>query len=220
MLLPIAQVALAPADRKNVAFDVFFTHILMHELMHGLGPHTLTVNGKATTVREQLQDSYSALEEAKADISGLFALQYLIDKGVLERGFEKTMYTTYLASSFRSIRFGLIEAHGKGVALQLNTFLDSGAFKVAPDGTFSVDVVKAKQTASALTAEIMTLQASGDKAKAVAMLERAVLRPEVKAVLHKLESVPVDITPRFVTAEALLADQRSAKASAGKGASK
>ena len=73
-----------------------------------------------TTVRAELKETYSALEEAKADISGLWALQYLVDKGVLDKSLERTMYTTFLASAFRSIRFGLNEAHGRGVALQLN----------------------------------------------------------------------------------------------------
>ena len=116
-LVPISRVVLSPADQSNVAFEAFFTHVLMHELMHGLGPHNITVNGTETTVRGQLKELYSAIEEAKADISGLWALQYLVDKGVLDRRFERTMYTTYLASMFRSIRFGIGEAHGKGVAM-------------------------------------------------------------------------------------------------------
>ena len=88
----------------------------MHELMHGLGPHDITVNGRTTTVRQELRDTYSAIEEAKADISGLFALQYLVDQGKLERSFEDTMYVTFLASAFRSIRFGINEAHEIGRA--------------------------------------------------------------------------------------------------------
>ena len=206
VLLPISRVALAPADRKQVAFDVFFTHILMHELMHGLGPHHVTRDGQQTTVRAALQDTYSFLEEAKADISGLFAMQYLIDKGVLDQAMERTMYTTFLASAFRSIRFGLGEAHGKGVALQLNTLLDKGAVKVARDGTFSVDMGRMKPAVTELTHELLTLQAEGDRARARELLDRmGVVRPEVARVLAKLEGVPVDILPRFVTAEQLLA---------------
>jgi hypothetical protein len=206
VLVPISKVALSPADQKNVSFDAFFTHILMHELMHGLGPHEITVQGRKTTVRAALQDAYSAIEEAKADISGLFALQYLIDKGALDKGLERTIYTSFLASCFRSIRFGLKEAHGKGIALQLNTLLDAGAFKVAKNGTFSVDAAKVKQAVRDLTAELMTLQAAGDRGKAAALLgKRAVIRPEVKKVLDRLDRVPIDIEPRFVTAEKLLA---------------
>jgi len=154
-------VALASADRKNVTFEAFFTHILMHEIMHGLGPHEVTTGGapagKRPTVRAALQETSSAIEEAKADISGLWAMQYLVDKGVLDRGFERTMYSSFLASTFRSIRFGLKEAHGKGIALQLNTLLDAGAVKVAANGTFSVDAAKMKDAVRALAAELLTL---------------------------------------------------------------
>ena len=176
----------------------------MHELMHGLGPGNIRVGGRETTVRLELKDTYGAIEEAKADISGLWALQQLVDKGVLDRSFERTMYTTFLASAFRSIRFGTGEAHGKGQVLQLNHLLDAGAFKVAPDGTFAVDPAKVQAAVTALTRELMTLQAEGSYAKAKAILARlAVVRPETQRVLDRLNDVPVDIEPRFVTAEKL-----------------
>jgi hypothetical protein len=207
VLLPISKVALSAADQKHVAFDAFFTHILMHELVHGLGPHQATVAGKQVTVRAALEQSYSAIEEAKADVAGLFALQHLVDKGVIDRSMERTMYVTFLASMFRSIRFGLHEAHGKGIALQLTSLLDAGAIKVAPGGTFSVDPAKVKQAVSALAGELMTLQASGDRGRAVELLRtRAIIRPEVQRILDRLKNVPVDIAPRFVTAQKLLAD--------------
>jgi hypothetical protein len=204
VLLPISKVALAPADRKNVDFDAFFTHILMHELMHGLGPQTITKDAKASTVRLELRELYSSIEEAKADISGLWALQHLVDKGVLDRSLEQTMYTTYLASAFRSIRFGLGEAHARGQALQVNRLLDAGGFRVAADGTFSVDTAKVKGAVTALTRELMTLEAAGDYARAKELLAtQAVLRPQTQRVLDRLEDVPVDVRPRFVTAEQL-----------------
>ena len=204
VLTPISGVALPAAVRPDVAFDAFFTHILMHELMHGLGPHDITVDGRATTVRQELRESYSAIEEAKADISGLFALQYLVDKGVLDRDFERTMYATFVASAFRSIRFGVNEAHGKGIAVQLNYLLDAGAVVVAADGTFGPVPERIKEAVVGLTREIMTLQAEGSYAKATALLARlGVVRPEVQRVLDRLEDVPVDIEPRFVTAEGL-----------------
>ncbi len=204
-LVPISKVALAPADQAQVSFDAFFTHILMHELMHGLGPHEITVGGRATTVRRELKDTYSAIEEAKADISGLWALQYLIDKGVIDRSMERTMYTTFLASAFRSIRFGINEAHGRGVVMQVNVLLDQGAYVVAPDGTCAVNPAKIKAAVTKLTADILAMQAAGDYAKATEMIRTlAVLRPEVKRVLDRLTDVPVDIEPRFVTAEGLI----------------
>ncbi len=204
VLVPISKVALASADQGRISFDAFFTHILMHELVHGIGPQTIIVDGRETTVREALRDVRAPLEEAKADICGLWAMQQLVDKGVLDDSFERTMYTTFLASSFRSIRFGINEAHGRGQALQLNDLLDRGGFRVNPDGTFAVDETKIKDAVTALTAELLTIQAEGSYEKAKAILDRlAVIRPETQRVLDRLADVPVDIEPRFVTAQEL-----------------
>lgn len=209
-LVPISRVVLAPADQKDVSFEAFFTHVVMHELMHGLGPHDISVGGRATTVRQALKETYSALEEAKADISGLFALEYLIEKGVMPRGLERSLYTTFLASAFRSIRFGVNEAHGRGIAMQLNYLLDQGGFVVAPGGTFAVDRAKIKAGVAALTREIMTIEAEGDYAKAKALGERlGVVRPAVRRALDRLSAVPVDIEPRFTTADRLLGSRPS-----------
>jgi hypothetical protein len=205
VLLPIAKVVLAPADQGNVSFDAFFTHILMHELMHGLGPHSILVGGRATTVRQEMREASSFLEEAKADISGLWALQYLIDKGSLPTDMERALYTTFLASCFRSIRFGITEAHGRGIAIQLNYLLDQGGFIVRDDGTFAVDHARIKEGVSALTREIMTMQAEGNYARAKELGERlGVVRPPVQRALDRLTDVPVDIEPRFTTARQLL----------------
>jgi hypothetical protein len=204
VLVPIAAAALAPADRSLVAFEPFFTHILMHELMHGLGPQTINVNGRDTTVRQELKELNGTLEEAKADVSGLWALQQLMDKGVIDRRQERAMYVTFLASTFRTLRFGLNEAHAKGMALQVNYLMDAGGVKVSPEGTFTVDVPRMKKGVTALTHDIMTIQAHGDYAGAKQLLERMVsIRPESQAVIDQLRDTPVDIAPHFVTAEEL-----------------
>ncbi len=203
-LLPISKVVLAPSDQKDLSFEAFFTHIVVHELMHGLGPHSISVGGRQTTVRQELKEIYSTLEEAKADISGLFALQHLIDKGVLPRSMESTLYTTFLASAFRSIRFGVNEAHGRGIAIQLNYLLDQRGFESKPDGTFAVNAGRIKEGVAGLTREIMTIQAEGDYQKAKSLTERlGIVRPVVQKALDKLTSVPVDIDPRFSTATQL-----------------
>jgi len=203
-LLPISRVVLGASDQKDLAFDAFFTHIVMHELMHGLGPHTISVNGRQTTVRQELKEQYSVLEEAKADISGLFAIQHLIDKGSLPRAFEPSLYTTFLASAFRSIRFGVSEAHGKGIAIQLNFLLDQSGFTTKADGTFAVNRDRIKEGVTALTREIMTIQAEGDYAKAKALADRlGIVRPPVQKALDRLSEIPVDIEPRFTTAAQL-----------------
>jgi hypothetical protein len=199
ILLPIASRVLDPAQRSLVAFDPFFTHILAHELMHGLGPHTITVNGQRTTARQAMKDLSSAMEEAKADISGLFMLQYLMDKGVVLKSLEQPLYVTYLAGVFRSIRFGINDAHGRGMALQFNYMEDAGAFLFDPaSSTYRVDIAKAKDAARALTGIIMTIQATGDYAGAQALLDRyAVVRPQMQRVLASLADIPVDIKPDF-----------------------
>ena len=204
VLVPISKVALGAADQARVSFDAFFTHIVMHEVMHGLGPHNITVGGRQTTVRQELKEMYSAIEEAKADVSGLWALQFLADRNVIDRKIADNLHVTFLASAFRSIRFGINEAHGRGVALQLNTFLDRGAVKVRPDGTFYVEHAKMVEAVAALTGEIMTLEAEGDYGRARSWLDRmATVRPEVQKVLDRLAGVPVDIEPVFVTAAEL-----------------
>lgn len=209
VLTPISRVALPSAEQGDVTFDAFFTHILMHELMHGLGPGTITVDGVETTVRRQLRETYSTIEEAKADISGLWALHQLIDRGVLDSSLTRSMYTTFLASSFRSIRFGINEAHGRGVAIQLNSLLDAGAVTVDSDGRFTVDHSRIRGAVTALTTELMTLQATGDVGAAERILEaRGVVRPAVQRVLDRLGSVPTDIQPRYITAVQLARETR------------
>jgi hypothetical protein len=198
-LVPISRVVLTPAERPHLSFESFFTHILMHELMHGLGPHNITVAGQQTTVRKQLKELSSSLEEAKADITGLWALQYLIDKGVVDKRMERSLYPTYLASAFRSVRFGITEAHGKGMALQFNYLTDEGAIKVNEDsGTFSIDHAKIKDAVRKLSNEILTIQAEGSYEKAKALLDKyVVMRPAMKSALDRLQNVPTDIEPIF-----------------------
>ena len=209
VLAPIAQVTLRPAEQREVSFEAFFTHILMHELMHGLGPGTITVDGRRTTVRQELRETHSTIEEAKADVAGLWALRELIDRGVVDRSLERSMYTTFLASTFRSIRFGIDTAHGRGIAIQLNTFLDAGAVIVDVDGRFAIDHGRIRDAVAALTRELMTVQATGDFDAAQRILEtRGVVSPAVRQALDRLGHIPIDIQPRFVTAEALAADPR------------
>jgi hypothetical protein len=195
---------LSPAEQRNVAFDAFFTHVLAHELVHGLGPHTISVGGRETSVRKELKDVYSAVEEAKADVTGLWALQHLIDKGALDRSLERTLYTTFLASAFRSVRFGIKEAHGRGVALQFNYLTDEGAIKFDQrTGTFSVVPARIKEAVRKLAHDLLTLEAEGSYDGAKGMLDKyGVLRPEMQGALERLKGVPVDIEPSYPAAAA------------------
>jgi hypothetical protein len=203
ILTPIADRVVDQAQRSSVAFEPFFTHILVHELMHGLGPHAITVNGKAATVRGSMKELGSALEEAKADISGLFALQYLIDHGYVAKTTEQSMYVTYLAGVFRSIRFGIKEAHGRGMALQFNYLSEKGAFTYNESSRkFSVNIDAIKEGVRSLTGEIMTIQAQGSYERAKALLGMyAVIRPQMQHALEGLADIPVDIAPHHPLAD-------------------
>ena len=205
VLVPIARVAIDASQQAAIAFEPFFTHILAHELMHGLGPHTITVSGKQTTVRQQMKELGSALEEAKADISGLFALQYLIDKGTVQKSIEESIYVTYLASAFRSVRFGVNDAHGKGMVLQFNYLMDLGAIEYrASTATFRANIPKMKDASQRLTGDIMTIQAEGSYDKAKALFEKyVVIRPEMTKVLDKLSDIPTDIAPSYPLADSM-----------------
>jgi hypothetical protein len=199
ILTPIARVALDSTQQSLVAFDPFFTHILAHELMHGLGPHSIVVQGKKTTVRQSMKELSSTFEEAKADISGLFALQHMIDAGYVDRSMEEPMYVTFLAGIFRSVRFGINEAHGKGMALQFNYLRDQGAIVLDPaTGRYRADVPKFKTAAAKLTGAIMTVQAEGSYGKAKEMIDTyGVIRPEMRTLLDRTSTLPVDIEPIF-----------------------
>ena len=208
-LVPISRIVLAPVAQKDLSFELFFTHIVAHELCHGLGPHQITIGGRETNPRMELKEQYSALEEAKADVTGLFALQFLMtqgDAGKLNAPMahgpeaERQLYTTYLASSFRTMRFGLQDAHARGQAMQFNYFLDQGAFTANADGTYSVDVAKMKDAVRSLDNKLLTLEATGDYAGAKEWMEKmGTLRPETKQALVRLKSVPTDIAPIFET---------------------
>lgn len=204
ILEPIAKRVLPAAEQKHLSFDSFFTHILAHELTHGIGPHTV---GNGSSPRKELKELYSPMEEAKADITGLFMLQYMLDRKMLPQAgpeAERRMYTTFLASAFRTLRFGVNEAHGKGMALQFNYLSDKGAFVSRPDGTFSVDFNKVKAGVRDLTRDLLTVEATGDYAGAKKMLETlGTVRPSLKSALDRLKDIPTDIDPTPVTANLL-----------------
>jgi hypothetical protein len=210
-LTPISKLVLRPADQKDLDFDSFFTHILAHEIMHGLGPHATTQNGQPSTPRQDLKDAYSTIEEAKADVTGLWALTYMMDKGQLKASLgqgtaaERKLYNTYLASAFRTLHFGLTDSHARGMAIQMNYLLDKGAFVSHGDGTFSVDFAKIKGAVADLDREFLTIEALGDYARAQDLMKRyVVIRPDVQKALDKMKAVPNDIRPAFVTAAKLV----------------
>ena len=209
-LTPIAKLVLRPEAQADLDFDSFFTHILAHEITHGLGPHITNNNGKQSTPRQDLKEAYSTIEEAKADMAGLWALSYMMDKGQLKDTLgqgelaERKMYNTFLASAFRTLHFGLTDSHARGMAIQLNYLLDKGGFVSHGDGTFSTDFKKIKQAVIDLNREFLTIEATGDYARAKEMMSKyVVIRADVQKALDKMKVVPNDIRPAFTTAATL-----------------
>lgn len=199
---PIANRVLAPAQRNLLNFDAYFNFVLFHELSHGLGPGMIQgPDGKRTDIRFLLKDTYSAIEECKADVLGVYNILYAKTFNLLPTFNEEQLFATYAGLHFRSMRFGIDEAHGRGTAVQWNWLREKGAILPAPDGTFSVDMAKMREGIRSLSTELLTLQATGDYARAQRLLAKyGVSNPEIEGVIARLKDIPVDITPVFPAA--------------------
>ncbi|GAB4850577.1 Nudix hydrolase 3 [Ancistrocladus abbreviatus] len=193
ILLPIADACVAKEQREHVDFESFFTHTICRQCCHGIGPHSIVLHsGHKSTVRSELQELHSAIEEAKADIVGLWALRYFIIHDLLPQSLSKRMYVSFLVGCLCSVRFGLAKAHGKGQALLFNWLFEKGAFVLHPDVRFSVDFDKIEGAIGSLSREILTTQATGDKSAAGALLEKhCQISSPLQAALDKLEALQV-----------------------------
>lgn len=195
ILLPIADVLIAEDQRQHITFDAFFGNTMFHEVAHGLGIKN-TISGKGT-VREALQNHYSALEEGKADVLGLYMVKSLREKDMIEEGIMEDNYVTFLASIFRSIRFGSSSAHGRANLIRFNFFKEMGAFSYDDaTETYSINFEKIAPAVDALTEKILTLEGNGDYAAVDEFVKKyAVKGEQLEASLAKLAEVdiPVDI---------------------------
>lgn len=195
IMLPIAGELVAPEQRKHVTFNAFFSNTMFHEVAHGLGVKN-TVNGKGT-VQQALGAHYSALEEGKADILGLYMITQLYNKKVLTDGELMDYYVTFMAGIFRSVRFGAASAHGQANMIRFNYFLDNGAFVKDPkSGFYKVDFEKMQKAMNSLSALILELQGNGDlEGVKKLILDMGSIRPELQKDLNKLSSknIPVDL---------------------------
>ena len=194
ILLPISKVLIDPSQRKHITFNAFFSNTMFHEVAHGLGiKNTIDGNG---TVREALGEQFSALEEGKADILGLYMVTQLKEQGVLEEGVLEDYYVTFLASIFRSVRFGASSAHGKANMLRFNYFKEQEAFKRNDKGFYAVDMNKMKDAVGSLAEIILKLQGDGDKEGVMALMDKdGTIKPDLQADLDRLteQSIPVDV---------------------------
>lgn len=199
LLYPIAEVVLNEEDLQYVTFDGFFNHTLMHEMSHGVGPGYIKVDGRDTEVRVELKETYSTLEECKADILGMFNNMLMIEKGVYPASYEKEMWVTFLAGVFRSVRFGINEAHGGGTAIIYNYLLENGGYEY-DEATKKVKVNQEKvyPVLKDLANKVLMIQAEGDYQGAKDLMAKyAVQSPSMKDLVNKLSDLPVDIKPVF-----------------------
>ena len=195
ILIPIANELVVPEQRKHITFNAFFSDIMFHEVAHGLGIKE-TINGKGT-VQSALGPHYSALEEGKADILGLYMITQLYEKKVLTEGELMDYYVSFMAGIFRSVRFGVGSAHGQANIIRFNYFKEAGAFsRDAKTGQYKLDMAKMRQAMTSLSSLILKLQGDGDIEGVQKLInEKGSIGPELRKDLDRLTSknIPVDI---------------------------
>ena len=194
ILVPIAKELIVPEQQENISFDAFFANTMFHEVAHGLGIKN-TINNKGT-VREALKEHTSSLEEGKADVLGIYMITKLHDKDELKDAELMDYYVTFLASIFRSVRFGASSAHGKANMVRFNYFKDKGAFTQNEEGRYKVDMEKFRKAIDALSSDILVLQGEGDYEGTGKLLnEEGTIDADLQASLDRLseKNIPVDV---------------------------
>jgi hypothetical protein len=199
---PVALRVLDPVQQNLISFDAYFNQILFHELSHGLGPGIIVgPDGKKVEARILLKNLYSSIEECKADVLGVWNIEYAIDHNLLSNVSRDQLFVTDTALMFRSMRFGLGEAHGRGTAVQWNWYREKGAIVPTAAGRFHIDLEKMPEAVRSLANELLMIEAKGDFERGRRLLDTyGVTNPEIKGVIARLNDIPVDITPVFVGA--------------------
>ncbi len=198
VMTPIAGRVLPEDEADRIDFEAFYQFTLHHELAHGLGPGQITVDGRATEVRLELRDLYSAFEEAKADVLGVYDIYALVATGVMPAEILDSLPWTYTAGMFRTTRFGVAEAHGLGMVLQANYLLENGAVEITTEGRFRPVSGRFEPTFRNLARELLMIQALGDYDGARAFVERyGVVHSAMTEAISGLVDLPVDVDPTF-----------------------
>lgn len=197
VILPLAARIMEPEQAKRASAEGYMANTVMHEICHGLGPAFARVDGKNVPIREAIGRSFSGLEEAKADVVGMFALRWLVDKGVLPKERLEEYYASELAGIFRTVRFGTGEAHGRAEMMEFNYYTEQGAI-IRADGRYRVDYTKIGDATARLAKELLEQEATGDRARSEAWFDKYGAMPaELKAALDSAREVPVDVDPIF-----------------------
>jgi hypothetical protein len=207
IVLPLAARVMDPAQARRASAEGYLATTLMHEIAHGLGPAFARLSassgrgGRQVAIREAIGSAFSGLEEAKADVVGMFALKWLIDRDVLPKSRLEEYYASYVAGIFRTVRFGTGEAHGRAEMMEFNYLSEQGAISFA-GGRYRVDYTKMPAAIERLARELLEQEATGDRARAEGWFAKYDRMPQaLSAVLTSAVDVPVDVDPIFSFAE-------------------
>jgi len=199
VILPVARLLMRPDQAAHVSAEGYLAAVMMHEISHGLGPAFARRNGQRVDIREAIGPTYSGLEEAKADVTGMFGLKWLVDHGALPKERLEEYYASYVGGIFRTVRFGTAEAHGRAEMMEFNFLTERGAIVGHQDAggrRYVVDYTKIGDALAALTKELLEIEATGDRARAEAWFAKYDKMPaELHAALEAAKDVPVDIDP-------------------------
>jgi hypothetical protein len=199
IILPLAKILMRADQAAKVSGEGYLLGTLMHEICHALGPvFSHTAAGEQVDIRQSIGPMYSGLEEAKADVVGMFALKWLVNHDVLPQEKLEEFYASYVAGNLRTIRFGAGEAHGQAEMMEFNYYLEHGAIRRESSGRYSVVYDKMPGQIATLAKELLAMEASGDRARTEAWFKKyVVIPPELERSLKKAVNVPVDIDPIF-----------------------
>jgi len=197
VVLPIARLLMREDQARLASMDGYLTAVVLHEMSHGLGPAFARTSTGRKPITEAIGPTYSALEESKADIVGLYALDWLMNHGALPKSRAHDYYASYVAGIFRTVRFGVAEAHGRGEMMEFNYLTERGAItRDAATGRYVIDFDKMPGAIASLAKELLEIEATGDRNRAEAWFTKYDKMPAtLKAAMAKTGSVPVDIDP-------------------------
>jgi hypothetical protein len=196
VILPVAKLVMRPDQAAQASGEGYLAAVMMHEICHGLGPAFARKGGQHIDIREAIGPTYSGLEEAKADVTGMFGLKWLVDHGALPKERLEEYYASYVAGIFRTVRFGTAEAHGRAEMMEFNYLSEKGAIARAASGRYVIDYAKMPDTLAALAKELLEIEATGDRARAEAWFNKYDKMPaDLRGALDAANNVPVDIDP-------------------------
>jgi hypothetical protein len=196
VILPVAKLVMRPDQAAQASGEGYLAAVMMHEICHGLGPAFARKGGQHVDIREAIGPTFSGLEEAKADVTGMFGLKWLVDHGALPKERLEEYYASYVAGIFRTVRFGTAEAHGRAEMMEFNFLAEKGAIARASSGRYVIDYAKMPDTLGALAKELLEIEATGDRARAEAWFNKYDKMPaDLRSALDAANNVPVDIDP-------------------------